>query len=77
MVEIIAIIIEEVIILKIIEEELKIINNKIIFQINSKNFNFNFNFNFKYNSFNKPYNSLKYNSLNYKSQTNNNKNLLH
>ena len=64
MVKIVAAIIEEVVVLKVIEEELKITNNRIIPQISLKIFYLNLNL--KYNPPNKPYSSLKYNSLNYR-----------
>ena len=74
MVKVVAIIIEEIIILKVIKEKLEITNNKIIPQINLKILYLNLNL--KYNLPNKPYSSLKYNSLNYRNQTNNSRNLL-
>ena len=74
MVKIVAAIIEEVVVLKVIEEELKITNNRIIPQISLTIFYLNLNL--KYNLPNKPYSSLKYNSLNYRNQTNNSRNLL-
>ena len=62
MVEVVAAVIEEVVVLKVIEEELEVANNRIISRINLKILYFNLNL--KYNPLNKPYNNLKYNNLN-------------
>jgi len=52
------------VVLKVVEEKLEVANNRIIPRINLKILYLNLNL--KYNSPNKPYSSLRYNSLNYR-----------
>ena len=70
MIEVVAAIVEEVVVLKIVEEELEIANNRITPRISLKILHLNFNL--KYNPPSRPLSSLNRNSLNHRSQTNKN-----
>ena len=69
-----AVVVEEVVVLEVVEEELEVANNRTTPRISLKILHLNLNL--KHNPPNRPHSSLRRNSLNHRSQTNNSRSLL-